>query len=79
MGAVCGKAAPQADAADASLAYSDEDNDPVFQPVRAERRVSEPQVAPATPSAALRDAGGAAAAPLSPAWPEDAAPDALAA
>lgn len=78
MGAACSKTTPQADAADAS-AYSDEDNEPEFQPVRAERRVSEPQAAPATPSAAPRDAGGAAAAPLSPAWPEDAAPDALAA
>jgi hypothetical protein len=50
----------------------------VLLPQRVERRVSEPQAPPVVPSAAPRDAGGAAAALPPPSWPNDAAPDAFA-
>lgn len=47
-------------------------------PQRVERRVSEPQAPPVTPSAAPRDAAAAAAPLPPPAWPNDAAPDVFA-
>ena len=75
MGGACGKPAP---AAEASPPESDEDVEPVLLPQRVERRVSEPQAPPVVPSAAPRDAGGAAAALPPPSWPNDAAPDAFA-